>query len=298
LNVIYSATKNQNLRFSASQTLNRPEYRELAPFAFYDFNTQFVLSGNDSLQRAKITNADLRYEYFGGNGQMFSATVFYKFFSNPIEQIARPDVLNEISYKNVPNAFNYGIELEFKTNIGSLFKADSSSMWNKLLVYSNLGLIHSVVNVSKNVGTPYESRPLQGQSPYVFNCGVNYQTDNNLSFSLNLNRVGSRIYILGSILQPDIWEKSRTFLDFQVAKTFLNNKLEVKFNIQNILAQNLIFYQNKYGAATKRNVFNKATDYLFSGDATGESRYNKSIDDVVWSTKFGQTFSFVITYKF
>ena len=112
---------------SASQTLNRPEYRELAPFAFYDFSTQFVLSGNDTLQRAKITNLDARYEYYPGNGQLITASVFVKHFNNPIEQIARPDVKNEISYKNVGNAINYGLELEFKLNAGSIFKCDSSS---------------------------------------------------------------------------------------------------------------------------------------------------------------------------
>ena len=297
-NFIYSPNQNQNIRLCGSQTLNRPEYRELAPFAFFDFNTLFVLSGNDSLKRAKISNLDLRYEYYSGNGQMLSATVFYKYFTNPIEQIARPDVMNEISYKNVGNASNYGLELETKIVFGKLLKRDSTSFLNNLNLFSNLGIIRSIVDVSMNIGTPYKSRPLQGQSPYVFNCGLNYQTQNNFSVSLNVNRVGPRIYILGSLLQPDIWEKSRTFLDLQISKSFLKNKLEIKLNCQNLLAQNLIFYQNNYGISTNRSVFNKLSDVLFTGDKSGESKYNSSVDDLVWSTKYGRTFSFVITYKF
>jgi len=297
LNLIQAISEKQNLRFSASQTLNRPEYRELAPFAFYDFSTQFVLSGNDSLQRAKITNLDARYEYYPGNGQLITASVFVKHFSNPIEQIARPDVMNEISYKNVGNAINYGLELELKLNAGSVLKRDSSSWVNNLTFFTNLGFIQSKVDVSQNIGTPYNTRPLR-QSPYIFNLGLNYQTESLWSISANVNTVGSRIYILGSVLQPDIWEKSRTFIDLQLAKSFLDKKLELKLNCQNLLAQNLIFYQNSYQELRQDVGITRAINYLFYGNPQGDNRYEEGKDDLVWKTKFGRTFSFVATYKF
>lgn len=298
-NFIYSPTRRQNIRLSGSQTLNRPEYRELAPFAFYDFNTQFVISGNDSLQRAKITNLDLRYEWYPGKNQILSGSFFYKHFENPIEQIARPDVTNEISFKNVPTAYNYGFELEFRSLIGSLVNADSASRLQNLTLYSNVAIIRSVVDVSQNVGTPYETRPLQGQSPYVLNSGLTYEDKKNkLSYTLNLNRVGQRIYILGSVVQPDIWEKSRTFLDFQVAKSFMKEKMELKLNFQNILAQDLVFYQNNYDATSTSRTGSKMTNALFLGDKENKNGYDAQVDDLVWSTQFGRTFSFVLTYKF
>lgn len=298
LNLIHAISEKQNLRFSASQTLNRPEYRELAPFAFYDFSTQFVLSGNDSLQRAKITNLDARYEYYPSNGQLITASFFVKHFSNPIEQIARPDVMNEISYKNVGNAINYGLELEFKMNAGYVLKRDSSSWLNNLTFFTNLGFIQSKVDVSQNIGTPYNTRPLQGQSPYIFNLGLNYQTKSLWSMSANVNTVGSRIYVLGSVLQPDIWEKSRTFIDLQLSKSFLNKKLELKMNLQNLLAQNLVFYQNNYQVLRQDQGITRAINYLFYGNPQGDNRYEEGKDDLVWKTKFGRTFSFVATYKF
>jgi outer membrane receptor protein involved in Fe transport len=298
-NLIISPTKKQNIRLSGSQTLNRPEYRELAPFAFYDFNTQFVLAGNDSLKRARITNIDLRYEWFPGKSQILSGTFFYKFFENPIEQIARPDVSNEISYKNVPTAVNYGFELDMRASIGSLVKADSASFLNNLSIYGNLGIIRSIVDVSQNIGTPYQTRPLQGQSPYLFNGGIVYQDEKlNMTYTLNINRVGPRIYILGSIIQPDIWEKSRTFLDFQVAKMFLDDKLELKLNVQNILAQNLVFYQNNYGNEPTTKGFKRMTNALFLSDPDNKNGYDKNLDDMIWNTKFGRTISFALTYKF
>jgi len=300
LNFIYSHSRKQNYRLSASQTLNRPEYRELAPFAFYDFNTNFVLSGNPEIKRSKITNLDLKYEWFPGNGQFLSGTFFYKYFENPIEQIVRADVTNEISYKNVPYATNYGFEIDFKGIVGLMFHADSTSFANRFSISSNLAIIRSNVDVSKNVGTQYASRPLQGQSPYVFNGSLSYLDEaHDMTMTLTLNNVGSRIYILGSINQPDIWEKSRTFFDFQIQKSFFKSKLDLKLNFQNLLAQNQIFYQNKYNVATDpAKGFDLVTNSLLLGDKNNINGYNKDVDDLVWSTTFGRTFSFSLTYKF
>ena len=298
LNAIYSFHKKQNFRFSFSQTLNRPEYRELAPFAFYDFNTQFVISGNDSLKRAKITNLDLRYELYPGKGQLLSGTFFYKQFENPIEQISRADVANEMSFKNVPKATNYGLEIEARTIIGSLIKSDSNSIWNNFTFYTNLAIIRSIVDVSSIIGTPYKSRPLQGQSPYVFNTGLTYFNETkNMSVSVNVNKVGDRIAILGNVNQPDIWEKSRTLIDVQVSKGFLNNKLECKLNLQNILAQKQLFYQNNYIDNTSISSGKEISNLIFTGSKRNINGYNEKVDNMIWSTIFGRVISATITIK-
>ena len=298
MNAIYSMTDKQSLRLSFSQTLNRPEFRELAPFAFYDFNTQFLISGNDSLQRAKITNLDVRYEMYPTKDQLISATFFYKKFENPIEQISRADVANEISFKNVPTATNYGIELETRLVLGTLLKSDSASILHNFTVYSNLAIVRSIVDVSNIIGTPYASRPLQGQSPYVFNAGVTYFDDHlNMSFSANVNRVGSRISILGNINQPDIWEKSRTFLDLQLAKSFMNKKMELKLNLQNVLAQKQIFYQNNYGVIEPHSKAKSFADALFVGDKDNKNGFDERHDDLIWSTIFGRTISATLSIK-
>lgn len=298
INAIYNITKKQNLRLAYSQTLNRPEYRELAPFAFYDFNTQFVISGNENLVRAKITNVDVRYEVYPGKGQLISGTVFFKDFTNPIEQISRADVLNEVTYQNVPKATNYGLELELRSIIGNLLNSDSASILNNFTFFSNLAIIRSLVDVSDIVGTPYTSRPLQGQSPYVFNAGLTYFDEvTKLSFSANVNRVGDRIFILGNVNQPDIWEKSRTFLDLQIAKSFWKNKIECKINLQNVLAQNQLFYQNKYKGTEDYSSSKQLMNSIMTGDKNNENGYDERIDDMIWSTRFGRTISATVTIK-
>jgi len=293
VNLILSASEKQNIRLCYSQTVNRPEYRELAPFAFYDFNTQFVISGNDSLKRAKIHNADIRYEFFPGRGQLACVSAFYKSFIDPIEQISRPDVINEISFKNVPKAINYGVEFEFRIILSALFKADSSELLNNLTAFSNLAFINSEVDVKEVIGTASEYRPLQGQSPYIFNAGLQYLNPMlGMSFSASFNKVGQRIYIVGNVGEPDIWENSRAFLDLQLTKTAWKKKLEIKLNAQNFLAQNQVFYQKRdWSGSDNHGFLTKTFDH-------SESRYNKNADDLIWSTSFGRIYTVGVSLKF
>jgi hypothetical protein len=282
---------------SYSQTINRPEYRELAPFAFYDFTTTYVVSGNSELQRAKIQNVDLRYESYPGKGQIFSASLFYKHFDNPIEQVTRPDVTGEITFNNVPTAKNFGLEIEARTLIGTLIDLDTNSFLSNVSVYGNMAIIRSKVDVSQVVGTAYESRPLQGQSPYVVNAGIQYKhPKDNWGLAINLNKVGERIAIVGNVNEPDLWENSRTFLDLQLTKSFWKQKGEFKLNIQNILAQDQVFYQNSSKSVNETGV-TTFTNSLFIGDKNNPNGFQSEIDDQVWKTNFGRVFSISIAVK-
>lgn len=298
-NLILSVSEKQNVRFGYSQTLNRPEYRELAPFAFYDFNTQFVISGCDTLRRAKIHNLDVRYEFYPGKGQLVSVSGFYKKFIDPIEQISRPDVINEISFRNVPEAINYGIELEFRCLIGALLKTDSSRILNNFTVFSNLAIIRSVVNVENVSGSASKTRLLQGQSPYVLNAGLQYTDDKlGMSFSASFNKIGPRISIVGNMYEPDIWENGRSFFDVQVTKSFWKNRMNLKFNVQNILAQNQNFYQNRDLGETETNKTRSIINSVSTGDPHNKNDYNELEDDLIWSTKFGRVLSASLSIKF
>jgi hypothetical protein len=298
LNAKYNFNDTASIRFAFSQTINRPEYRELAPFAFYDFTTNMVVSGNDSLQRAKINNIDIRYERFPGRGQMFTTSLFFKHFENPIEQVSRADVSNEIYYRNVASAINYGVEVEGRMVIGNIFTVDTSSILNDLTLFANGAVIRSKIDVSQVIGAATSSRPLQGQSPYVLNLGLTYSHPENVwSSTLYLNRVGNRIAIVGNVNEPDLYEKARTFLDFQLTYSFLKNKnAQLKLNIQNILAQDQIYYQNSDNAQEVKG-FRAATNTLFLGDKNDANGYQKGVDDEVWRSNFGRTISLGITIK-
>jgi TonB-dependent receptor len=281
-NFIYSINDKTNLRASYSKTINRPEFRELAPFLFYDFNTQFSLQGNPSLKRALIDNYDLRWEWYPGSGQLISVSGFHKKFENPIE-LKKEQNATAISYVNVPSAYCQGLEFEARINVGKFYKNDSSGLgkfFDNLTLFSNLSLIKSrIKRGSLNTFDLYD-RPMQGQSPYVLNAGISYvDNKNDFSYSVMLNRVGPRIYIVGNDVSAEIWELSRTGLDMQATKSFLKKKLELRLNIKDILAR-IQPLKNPVNFANK--IYNKKSNETAS----------------LWTRTFGTTISLQVSYKF
>lgn len=277
LNLVYSLNDKQNLRVSYSETVNRPEFRELAPFVFYDFTNRYTYAGNDTLTRCKIFNYDVRYEFFPGRNQLLSGSLFYKSFINPIEQKSNPNAAREVTYINASSAANYGFEVEFRVLLASLLNIDSNDVLENLSIYSNFAYIESNVIVNSENKTIDKDRRLQGQSPYVLNAGIQYQnTKKGYSATLSCNSVGDRISIVGNINEPSLWEKGRTVVDFQVSKTFLKNKLEVRLNAKDIFVQDLIFYN----------------------DLNNNYQYDKDTDLKIISRNFGNEFSFSASYKF
>lgn len=281
VNFVYSLTSKMNIRLSYSQTINRPEFRELAPFLFYDFVTNYTYEGQESLSRARIDNYDFRYEFFPGKAQLFSVSAFYKKFKDPIEIVTIPNTTSQVIYVNDKSAEVYGAEAEFRTLIGTLAGIKNDKSWlNKLTLSANAAYIKSSVKLDSLFSFPPEQlvtdRALQGQSPYLINTSLGFNDDKlGLSATFSLNRVGDRIAIAGTYRDADIYEKARTIIDFQVAKFFLNKKLELRITARDILAQKISYYFD----------FDKSKSF------TGNDRYFSS-------NTAPKVFSLNVTYKF
>jgi len=211
INAVWSVTERTNIRAAYYRTVNRPEFRELAPFNFYDFVTNYTTSGNDSLKRATINNYDLRFEYYPKRpGQIISVSAFYKDLTDAIEQIAGNGQVRSINYSNVAKATNMGLELEYRVLLATIFRNDSSRFLNGTTLFTNVSYIKSDVDVSKLNGV--EARPLQGQSPIIINGGIQY-LDSKYDFGLSIsyNYVGKRIIIVGNEDEQNIWENPRMY---------------------------------------------------------------------------------------
>jgi outer membrane receptor protein involved in Fe transport len=214
------------VRASSSKTLVRPEFREVANFAYYDFVRNAQILGNSSLEKSDIYNFDLKFEYYPKFGENISVALFGKKFIKPIEQIVADGSVPSnllLTYTNPDDAVLYGIELEFRKKLNSSFD-----------VYTNATLSSSKVVVNGI------SRSLQGQSGYILNGGINYKLNDNV-FSVSYNRVGDRISAVGFQGYPDIYENSRDVFDFVYLRKF--NMFEAKLSINDILAQPSKYYQ-------------------------------------------------------
>jgi len=171
--------------------------------------------------------------------------------------------------------------------LGTIFNSDSSKFLNATTLFTNFSYVQSQVDVSKlnNV----EARPLQGQSPIIINAGLQYIDPKfDYGISISYNYVGRRIVIVGNTDEPNIWENPRHVLDLQLSKTF-KDKLELKLNIRDAIAQNLIYYQD----INKNGKFDKA-----SLDEAKLFQHTNGVDNVMVNTKLAPTVSFSISYKF
>lgn len=282
VNFVYSLTSKMNIRLSYSQTVNRPEFRELAPFLFFDYATQNTIGGIQDLQRAKVKNYDFRYEFYPGKSQLFSVSAFYKDFINPIEIVFIPGTTNQASYINSTSAKVYGFEAEFRTLLSTLAGIKrEGALLSKFTLSANAAYMKSSIKLDRLFSIEPErlitDRPLQGQSPYLINSSLAFSDERSgFSATLSVNRVGDRIYIAGIKNESaDIYEKARTVVDFQVAKFLLQSRLELKLTGRDLLAQDINFY----------------SDFDLS------KNYTKS--DKFFSTfKAPVTVSFSATYKF
>lgn len=211
VNVMYYLTSRHNVRFGFSQTVSRPDFRELALFDFLDIVGGRQTVGNPNLRQTQIRNFDVRWEWFPGGNQLVAASFFYKSFDDPIEQVILATVGLLTTFDNARRADNYGFELEFRRGLDFLHPR----LW-PFAVASNFTFINSEVDISNVTETPLTSkiRPMQGQSRYVYNLIAEWAKPTWRSTArIYTNYFSSRISDVGTYGLPDVVQQGVTTLD-------------------------------------------------------------------------------------
>jgi outer membrane receptor protein involved in Fe transport len=268
-NLTYKVNNKTNVRLSGSQTVVRPEFRELSTFQFFDFDLGATVAGNTALKRTKISNFDLRYEIYPGAGELFTVGVFYKYFKNPIEAYFNVGAGGSSTYNfiNADEANSFGAEFEFRK------KLDFDPAFKNFTVQGNISYIYNrVTSTSTDL-----NRPMQGQSPYLFNAGLQYDiAKHGITSTLLFNQIGRRIVFVGGSDQPPIWENPRPVLDFQLTKKILKTKGELKMNVADIFNRMAVFYT----------------------DLDDNKKYDSKTDAFAIRRNYGTNLSFSFNYNF
>ncbi len=236
----------QQLRFATSQTVNRPDFKELSEAPYIDPETRDLVRGNKNLKPASITHVDLRWEWYLTRFETFAVASFYKQFDSPIERVIRLGGGGVNTFANVDSAKIYGLEMQGRFWLSRLFGRSVSRFY----VESNMALINSRVNLGQSgAQQTTNNRPLQGQSPWLVNFTLAYE---NLvartNASLLLNVAGKRITGVGVSGLPDSYQQPTPQLDFVFSREIYEgseDKLKVKFKIKNILDPEYVTLQNK-----------------------------------------------------
>ncbi len=218
------------LRLSASQTLSRPEYRELSPVPYFEQVGLLTTFGNPDLRRALIQNYDARWEWYPNPNETISVGLFAKRFEDPIEKIIILQAgAPALSYVNAKSANNFGAELEVRKNLGFIGEGLLPFSF-----FSNLTLMRSRIKPGSDVLTN-DNRPMVGQSGYIANAGLNYlHASGKFNITGLYNVAGRRIAEAGATGLPDTYEEARNVVDLTAQVTVLGD-LSVKIDAKNLL---------------------------------------------------------------
>lgn len=267
----YNSSTKTNIKVAYSKTLARPSFRELAPYASFEFAGDFIFVGNENLQETKIDNLDLRWEFYPGYGQVISLGYFHKRFINPIERTFNPEASNnELTLENAETANVDGFEAEIK------LKAGKNGFLNNIFWGGNFTYVNSIVAISENeLAAIRATNPLQGpnremygQAPYIVNAFLmfnNKKTGTQANFSYNIS--GDKLAIVVKGGTPNIYEKARNQANFNLFQK-TGKKTTIKLSVSNI-----------FNAGYTKTYTYKKVEYIHS------------------SYSLGRTFSFGVKYN-
>jgi len=225
--------RHQQIRLAATQTLSRPEYRELSDVCYFEMLGGLTSCGNPSLHRALIQNLDARWEWYPRGGEIVSVGLFAKHFDEPIERVLVATTgANTVGFVNTESAANYGLEVEVRKSLGMF-----GSAFLPFFAGVNATVMRSQINVGNANVTSLTntSRPMVGQSPYVVNASLGYLSGTGrLAATAFYNIVGRRIVEAGTQPLPDSYEEARSVLDLSLRYN-LWHEVSLKVDARNLL---------------------------------------------------------------
>ncbi len=226
------------LRFGLSETVARPDLREISASTYIDPLTETRIRGNPNLVTSAIENLDVRAEWFFSNGDNFTVSLFYKDIENPIETVqgAGTDDNISLTFINAQSADVTGVEVEWLKDLSTFdvaflepfFFSGNVTLSDSELTVGNVGF-----NVTNDV------RSMSQHSEYVANLQLGFDSDNGAhSFTVAYNTFGERLYFAGRDGIPDAFEQPFDSLDF-IYTYYPTDQLSLKFRLQNLLDEQL-----------------------------------------------------------
>lgn len=245
-NTKISPTSSSNFRLATFQTVSRPDPREVSQTLFEEVSGECTVLGNPQLGRARILNADARWEWFPSPGELLSVSTFFKSFDDPfVQAVSISSLACVIQPLNAESATNFGVEAEVRKSLGFL-----SQDLDPLSVSVNFTWVDGSVTPKPENSLGEELLPLQDQSNILLNGSLAWDdSDAGLSaaflvnyFGDRLSRYGARANVGGAFIRtPDVYERGRTTLDAKVSQRL--GDVSVSLSVQNITGVSFESYQ-------------------------------------------------------
>lgn len=270
----FSPDRNNAIKFGYTSSVNRPAFRELAPFIFYDFDYRANILGNPDLENATLHHLDVSWLHAFGRNESVTMSAFYKRINNPIEMVYTITSDNpQFSFNNAKGADLAGFEVEFTKFLSSIER----SFLNRLLLSGSLAYTYSLIELSENSDEVASNRPLQGQTPLLLKAGVNYIHPNKFfNIGLQYQYTGRSLYSVGDGLNSFPW--------YNAPVNMLNAKLTLNFSKQLSLSLAAV------------NLLNAAMPQI--EDTNLNAKINDPVDQEVQNMLIYQTYVLNLKYRF
>ncbi len=250
--ITYEFVDNMQLRLGYSETITRPDLRELSSAPFLDDNRGILVVGNPNLSTTEIKNYDARFEWYFGAGDSLTIGAFYKDFTNPIEvSVFLTGESVTYTYINGASADNAGIEVELEKFLflQEWFGWDWLGLNKEFFLKANASYVDGeTTTAAANQGNVTNLvRPFQGLSNWLANVQVGWNNhDKGESLALVFNYTSERLSLVGTFGAPDEFEQPPVTLDFVYSREFEvgSNILEFSFEASNLLDDGIQFSQS------------------------------------------------------
>ena len=237
LNVKYNLTDEDIFRFSASRTVTRPSFIEMAPFLYQESYGSQQIRGNAELENGYNYNFDLRYERFGQGGDMISLTGYFKYLDSPIERVQGLDGGATVhTFQNADHGIAAGAELELKKRL-----------IEGLRLGANVSYMYTDVKLPEGGAYTNKERSLQGASPILVNVDLTYDLHigdkQQLTAALLYNLQGRRIAAVGVSGLGDVKQQTVHTLNLNVGYE-LNKHFSFKLQFKDLLNLDVVYKQD------------------------------------------------------
>lgn len=240
----------QQLRASWSETISRPDFRELSPAPFTDPVNDRETVGNPELLQTNITSYDVRWEYYFSAKENFSAGFFWKELINPIEKVFVPGSGGLLTFQNAEMAEVFGFELELLKNLDFIHPSLEHFYVGGNYTWSDSSVQLTAENL---LAQTTASRPLQGHSGYVINAQIGYDNpDWGTTATLLYNTSAKRIVEVGLLGSPDKFEQPYEQLDF-VYRQRVNDVFSFNIRLKNLFDDEVLVTQGEEVTRSYRN---------------------------------------------
>ncbi len=276
----WNFAENLQMRIGYSQTIARPQFRELALSPYTDPESDRNYRGNPFLVDSELKNYDLRLEYYFAANRYVAGSLFYKDIENPIEEVVtEPSTFNFlVRFINAPRAVVQGGELEFRSTYDAPFDVPGLTAAS-LFVAANYTYTQSeieadagdiVINPLTGAATPasvfgIDGSAMQGTPENIVNLQFGVE-DDNTQLTLLVGWVDERILqrgfgTIGGL--PDIVEDPGVNIDLVFRHDFTVGGAELTLGLagRNLLNEAHREFQSSSAGDLEVNTYDRGRSF-------------------------------------